>query len=130
MRSTKEWIGKTDDSRPPPSVRLRIFNRHGGVCYLSGRKITPADTWDVEHVIAICNGGENRESNMRPALTAPHKAKTKQDRAIKAKNDSVQMRHLGVKPDRPKMQGQGFRKAEPQRTASRPIKRKSERIAT
>jgi len=100
MREVPEWIGKTDDSRPPPYVRLRIFQRYEGYCYLSGRAITASDKWNVEHVIAICNGGENRESNMRPALTDPHKVKTKQDREIKAKNDSVRKKHLGIKKPR------------------------------
>ena len=25
-RKVNEWIGKTDDTMPPPSVRLRILN--------------------------------------------------------------------------------------------------------
>jgi len=100
MRSTKEWIGKNDDAKVPDYVRLRIFNRDNGICHISGRKITAADTWELEHKIALCNGGEHRESNMAPALTAPHKVKTKQDRAVKSKNDRVQERHLGIKKPR------------------------------
>jgi 5-methylcytosine-specific restriction protein A len=96
----KEWIGKTDDSRPPPYVRLRVFNKYQGICYLSERKIVPGEKWHVEHIVALCNGGENRESNMAPALVAPHKIKTKQDRATKAKNDHVRQRHLGIKKPR------------------------------
>lgn len=101
MRARPEWIGKTDDSRPPGSVRLRVFTAHDGVCYLSGIKIQPGDKWELEHVIALCNGGENRESNMRPALVAPHKAKTRADLAAKSKNDRVRKKHLGIrKPSR------------------------------
>jgi 5-methylcytosine-specific restriction protein A len=100
VRSTQEWIGKHDDAKVPNYVRLRIFNRHNGICHISGRKITAADTWELEHIIALCNGGEHRESNMAPALTAPHKAKTKYDRAVKSKNDRVQERHLGIKKPR------------------------------
>lgn len=100
MRSVPEWIGKSDDHRPPPKVRLRVFERHGGLCYLTGRKIMPGDQWDLEHVVALCNGGENRESNLAPALKAPHRIKTKQDRAQKRKRDRIRMRHHGVKPDR------------------------------
>ncbi len=38
-RKVKEWIGKTDDTMPPPSVRLRIFEKHGGRCRLTDKKI-------------------------------------------------------------------------------------------
>lgn len=118
----KEWVGKTDDSRPPPHVVLRIFQTHNGVCHISGRKIMPGEKWDAEHVLAICLGGANRESNMAPALVKPHKAKTAQDRAMKAKNDAVQMVNLGIrKPSQ--IRSAPFRKARPQRTASRPLDR-------
>ena len=32
IRTTPEWIGKTDDTPVPPHVRLRIFERFGGIC--------------------------------------------------------------------------------------------------
>lgn len=28
-RAVDEWIGKTDDTRPPPRVLARIFEREG-----------------------------------------------------------------------------------------------------
>ena len=100
MRSVEEWIGKTDDSAIPPRVRLRVFEKYSGVCYLSGVKIRPGDKWEIEHVQALCNGGEHRESNMAPALVAAHKGKTAADRREKAKNDRVRKRHLGIKKPR------------------------------
>ena len=100
MRSTAEWIGKTDDAKVPDYVRLRIFTRADGICHISKRKITPADDWDLEHVLALCNGGEHREGNMAPALKEPHKVKTAADVTQKAKNDRVRKRHLGIKKPR------------------------------
>jgi 5-methylcytosine-specific restriction endonuclease McrA len=100
MRSVEEWIGKTDDTPVPPRVRLRVFEKYNGVCYLSGRKILPGDAWEVEHIKALSLGGEHREGNMAPALVAPHKAKTAIDRKMKAKNDRVRKRHLGIKKPR------------------------------
>jgi len=124
MRTVKEWQGRTDDSRPPPSVRLRIFTRANGICHISGRKIMPGEAWDVEHILAICLGGKNVESNMAPALAKAHRSKTKQDRAQKAKNDAVQMMNLGIRrPSR--IKSAGFRKAAPQRSASRPLERRT-----
>lgn len=100
-RSTQEWIGRNDDSRPPPRVRLRVFEKYKGVCYLSGRKIMPGDKWQIEHPLAIINGGENREANMAPALVAPHKVKTAADVAQKSKDYRVRAKHSGIrKPSR------------------------------
>lgn len=96
-RAVEEWIGKTPDTPAPPRVRLRVFERHNGICYLSGRKIQAGDKWQLEHPLAIINGGENRESNLAPALVEPHKVKTAEDVEQKAKNDRVRKRHLGIR---------------------------------
>lgn len=100
-RELPEWIGKTDDTPAPPRVRLRVFEKYNGICYLSGIKIMPGDKWELEHVIAIINGGENRESNMAPALVKPHKVKTAQDMKQKSKDYRVRAKHAGIrKPSR------------------------------
>lgn len=62
-RTVAEWIGKTDDTSAPPRVRLRVFERCEGKCHRCGRKIRPGDGWTLEHLIALINGGENREGN-------------------------------------------------------------------
>lgn len=100
MRAVDEWIGKNDDTPVPPRVKLRVFNAYGGVCYLSGRKIMPGERWEVEHKLALSLGGENRESNLAPALAAPHKVKTASDMKQKAKNDRVRKKHLGIRKPR------------------------------
>lgn len=96
-RSVPEWIGKTDDAKVPPRVRLRVFERDGGVCHLTGRKILPGDDWDLDHVVALVNGGEHRESNLAPALRIEHRKKTAEDVALKAKDRRVRQKHLGIK---------------------------------
>jgi 5-methylcytosine-specific restriction endonuclease McrA len=97
MRSVQEWIGKTPDSAVPPRVRRRIFDAAGGKCHISGREIRPGERWELEHKIALCNGGEHRESNLAPALYQPHKEKTAQDVAVKSKISRIRNRHLGIK---------------------------------
>lgn len=92
-RSTPEWIGKTPDTKIPDRVKLRVFEAHGGVCALTNRKIRPGDDWDCDHIEALVNGGENRESNLQPALRFAHREKTKEDVAKKAKNDRVRKKH-------------------------------------
>jgi 5-methylcytosine-specific restriction protein A len=96
-RALPEWVGKTPDTPVPPRVKIRIFAKYDGVCYLSGRKIGPADQWDAEHIIAIINGGENRERNLAPALVEPHREKTARDVAEKSKVARIRARHLGLK---------------------------------
>lgn len=98
MRAVPEWIGATDDTPVPPRVRLRVFDRYGGKCYLSGHKIRPGDAWEIEHVIAIATGGENRESNLAPALKDKHREKTDDDMAIKSKIARLRAKHLGTYP--------------------------------
>ena len=95
-RAVEEWIGRTPDSAIPPRVKLRVFEAHGGICHITGRKITPGDEWDADHILAICNGGENRESNLAPAIREAHRAKTASDVAQKSKDARVRAKHLGV----------------------------------
>lgn len=95
-RATPEWIGKNDDSRVPIHVRLRIFDRHGGVCYLSGRRIRAGERWDLDHVLALCNGGRHCESNLRPVLVLPHRTKTAEDVKEKSITNRKRSKHLGI----------------------------------
>lgn len=97
-RTVEEWIGKTDDAMPPPRVRLRIFRKHDGRCHITGRKIMPGDKWECDHIKALIHGGENRESNMAPALVAPHDEKSAEEMAVKAKTDAVAKKHIGIRP--------------------------------
>lgn len=123
-RALPEWIGSSDDAKVPPRVRIRIFDREGGRCWISGRKIMPGDLWDLDHKVALINGGEHRESNLFPALRDKHRAKTTEDVAEKAATYAVRSKHL--LPRKPsKWQSRPFPKSEPQRTASRPLSRKA-----
>lgn len=97
MRKVPEWIGKTDDSPIPDRVKDRVFEAYDRRCYLTFRPIARGDAWHVEHIKAICNGGENRESNLAPALVEPHKEKTRADRKLKSKSDRVRRKHHGIR---------------------------------
>ena len=124
-RAVTEWIGRTPDTPIPPRVKLRVFDRHGGTCHLSGRKIMPGEPWDCDHIVALINGGENRENNLAPALRDKHREKTKADVAEKAIIYRKAAKNIGIRrPSR--MQGRGFPKAEPKHSATRPVVRKSE----
>jgi len=98
MRSLPEWIGKTDDSRPPPRVRLRLFEAFNRCCQCGcGRPIAESERWELDHTKALVDGGENRESNLRPLLVAHHRRKTKDDVALKAYNYRRRLARAGIK---------------------------------
>jgi 5-methylcytosine-specific restriction endonuclease McrA len=111
-RSIEEWVGKTDDEMPPPRVRLRIFQAHGGRCHRSGRLIRAGDKWALDHIIALINGGKNIESNLAPILEDSHKEKTAEDLAIKSKTYRMAAKHNGTWPkSKAKIKSRGFQKS-------------------
>jgi len=126
-RTLPEWIGKTADSAVPPRVRVRVFDRYGGRCQCGcNRKILVGEKWDCEDTIAIINGGERRESNLKPWLSEHHPKKTAADVAEKSRVYRKRAKHLGVALRKgPKIASRGFQKRPPQRTASRPVERRT-----
>ena len=101
MRETAEWIGSHDDAAIPPRVQVRVFGRDGGRCKICTRKVgVGGEPFQMDHRIALVNGGSHRESNLQLICTECHKAKTKQDVAVKAKTARVRKRHLGIKKPR------------------------------
>jgi 5-methylcytosine-specific restriction protein A len=108
-RAVPLWVGSSDDAKVPPRVRIRIFEREGGRCWISGRRIGPADLWDLDHKVALINGGSHSEDNLFPALRDKHREKTAEDVALKSKTARIRAKHLGIhpKPIR-RLQGQGF----------------------
>ena len=97
-RSLPLWVGSTPDAAVPSRVRLRIFERENGKCWISGRKIMPGDLWDLDHRVALINGGTHSEENLFPALRDKHREKTAEDVAIKSKTYRMALRHQGIKP--------------------------------
>lgn len=110
-RSVDLWIGKTDDTAVPSRVRLRIFEREQGRCWISGRKIMPGDAWDLDHKIALINGGRHAEDNLFPALRDKHREKTVEDLAIKSKTYRMAAKFNGTWPKaRRPLKSRGFDK--------------------
>lgn len=97
MRSIPEWIGKTDDTAPPASVKARIVERQGGVCALSGLPFDAKNKPQFDHRIPLWLGGENRESNLQAIRLDPHKAKTAAEAKVRAKVNSNRNSHLNIR---------------------------------
>lgn len=103
-RPVAEWIGKTPQAKCPPRVRLRIFDREHGICHICKLPIKAGkEKWEGDHVPALINGGENRESKIFPAHVHCHKGKTAQDVAEKAKTDAMRMKDIGIKREKAKI---------------------------
>ncbi|MEP9376156.1 HNH endonuclease [Aquabacter sp. CN5-332] len=96
-RSVEEWIGATPDTQIPPRVRLRVFERAAGRCEVCTRKLAPGDAWQADHTIALVNGGENREANLRCVCGWCHKTKTADDVAEKSRARRVRSKHIGIR---------------------------------
>ena len=101
MRSVEEWIGRTPDSAIPPRVRMRVWERDGGRCQCGcNRTIRAGEKWDTDHTIALINGGENKEANLRTLLREHHRAKTAEDVAEKAAVYRKRVGYIGPKKPR------------------------------
>jgi 5-methylcytosine-specific restriction endonuclease McrA len=96
-RSVPEWVGATDDTAIPQRVRLRVWERCEGRCGECGRKIGPSDSWIIEHLLAIINGGQNRENNLGVTCGWCKPDKDRKDVAVKVKSARVRAKHAGVK---------------------------------
>ena len=105
MRSVPEWIGKSDDSAIPDRVRLRIFTDCEGRCHCCGRRILVGEPWDCDHVVALINGGQHRESNLKPILKEHHLNKSRDDVAEKARSYKKRKKHYGLKKTKHPMAG-------------------------
>lgn len=96
-RTVPEWIGKDDDTPPPPRVRLRVFDRFDRRCAECRRPIRPGDRWTCDHGKALINGGANRESNLRLLCEWCDPVKTAADVAEKSRVYRKRLRHAGIK---------------------------------
>lgn len=97
-RTVPEWIGRAPDEPAPPRVRLRVLLRNDRKCADCGRLIRAGKPWTCDHIIALINGGENRESNLQPLCEFCNPEKNAADQAEKSKTANVQKAHYGIKP--------------------------------
>lgn len=100
MRTVPEWIADHDDQAIPPRVQLRVYEKHNGICPKCTRKLQPRK-WACDHIQALINGGEHRESNLQPLCISPcHSDKTRADMQIKSKSYKRRLSKAGVRKPR------------------------------
>ena len=110
-RTVKEWIGKSPDAMPSPKVRQRILERHNSECHICGGKID-GKSWDADHVIPLKDGGENRESNLKPAHRKCHRLRTATQAVERAPIERKKLKHSGAKRPKQSIKSAGFAKVE------------------
>jgi 5-methylcytosine-specific restriction endonuclease McrA len=97
-RSTDEWVGKTDDTRVPDHVADRVCRKYDDRCQgPCGLKLGGKLKAHMDHIIALINGGENKEGNLQPLCQFCHRLKTKLDVQAKSLTARIRKKHLGIK---------------------------------
>lgn len=96
-RTVPEWFGKTPDQMPPPTVSLRIWEHAKGCCEICTRKIMAGEEWHRDHIKALADGGENRESNYQVACVWCHREKTGAENSERAVVRRKAKAHAGIK---------------------------------
>lgn len=109
-RSVPEWIAEHPDQEIPKRVKLRIFDRYGGKCAITGRKLQIGE-FDFDHIKRLRDGGQHREGNLQPVYRPVHQEKSAQETSDGAKADKIRAKHLGIFPKSPfRLQGRGFQR--------------------
>ena len=96
-RTVPEWIGKTDNETIPPRVKLRVFDNQLGCCAGCGFQFRGRLKPEYDHIIALINGGENRESNIQALCEDCHSPKTAKDVALKSRIYQSRLRTTGIR---------------------------------
>ncbi len=66
--------------RMSPQRIARVFAANGGKCAgACGRKLGPSDDYDIDHIIALENGGTDDDSNLQVLCSWCHTDKTADD---------------------------------------------------
>ena len=95
-RTVPEWVGRTDDSMPGKNVRDRISLRTGDACAECRKPFGPANRPHCDHIVALADEGENRESNLQMLCKQCHGAKTSAEATARAKTRAIRSKHLGL----------------------------------
>lgn len=109
-RAVDEWVGKSGDAKIPDRVRIRVFERHGRRCALCGNEVKPGDGTDFDHAVPLADGGEHRETNLRPVHRKCHRLKTAREAQERASVRAVVAKTYGLKsPKRTGLEGRTIR---------------------
>jgi 5-methylcytosine-specific restriction endonuclease McrA len=93
-RSVDEWIGRNDDARPTEACQLRVLDRQGWRCAISGVEFRDGVKAEFDHITPLWLGGENRESNLQAVTAKAHRAKTSTEATVRAKVNANRIKRV------------------------------------
>ena len=96
-RKVDEWIADHDDQAIPPRVKLRIFEAYDKRCAVCTLPIVGKLLPAYDHIVALINGGQHRESNIQLLCVPCHAVKTKSDVAEKSRMYTKKIKAAGMK---------------------------------
>jgi 5-methylcytosine-specific restriction protein A len=99
-REVPEWKATHDNQAIPARVKVRVFDRAGGVCAECTLPIVGKLLPAYDHIQALINGGKHEEYNLQLLCVPCHAVKTKADVAEKATTYRKRSKHLGLKKPR------------------------------
>lgn len=77
-----------------PQRIARIFAAHDGRCHVCTRKLRPGDDYQIDHVLALENGGTDDDTNLAPCCDHCHSEKTGADHAAAGKGRRRYSKHV------------------------------------
>ena len=102
---TSPWSHEKRGSMTPQR-RARIFLAHHSRCYKCTRKLGPSDDWDLDHILALENGGKDEDENLAPICDWCHESKTGDDHGLAGHGRRMATKHIVPKRFR---KGKGWR---------------------
>ena len=117
-REVPTWIGRNLDAMPGKLVRDRLSRKQDDCCANCRKRFGPKSRAHCDHILALIDGGENRESNLQMLCVDCHKAKTRDEAAARKHTRDIRASHIMARPPST-IQSAGFPPAKPQRSATR-----------
>jgi hypothetical protein len=80
-------------------ARVRIFDRHRGICAICGLKIHAerGEKWEADHVKSLWLGGRDDEFNLAPVHAEPcHRDKSADENTDRSKSNRLRQNFLGI----------------------------------
>jgi hypothetical protein len=122
---TLELVPHTKRRGMTKARAAKIFLARNGICFNCRQQIRQGDGWFIEHPESLAQGGSDADEDLWPSHTKCKAKKDATDAASKAKRDRIVTAGWADRPAS-KLRSAPFPSHPKQKTATRPIIRRSE----